>query len=720
MNIQQQPLLDESTKEIHLLDYWRSIWRGRWTVLGIFVVVVTLVAIGTFTQTPMYRARATVEISPQSRKVTPMADVAEMGAGSYGWFAEERYFNTQYEIMKSRDIAQRVFDRLDLYSHPTFKESKDPVGGFAKMVQVQPIKDTGIVEISMEGPDAEEVALWVNTIAEVYVDRNLDLAIQATSTAVKGLLEEISPLRARLEEGQKTSYEFAEKANLYVPENQQKITNDRLSTLQTELTDTQVKKAQVESVLREAESIRASGGSYETIPQVSADPVIEEMVRNRVSLEREYQRLLQTYKDKHVRVLEQQAEIEKLNQKIASEAERILGGIRTQVALYRDSETNLVRAMQETRLESLRTNQKTTSFEMLRGETSETKRIYDVISTRIKEIDLSSSLLSNNLRILDEAPVPKGPVKPRTVVNMAVGILLGLLLGVGTVFFLDYLDNTVRSADDIERYLKLSLLAIVPKDNPETEGAVREAYQTLRTGLLFSRKNRAQNVVLFTSAGPQEGKSCTTINVARTIAAAGERVVVLDCDLRRPTVHQRLSLDRDRGITNYILSSDGDDWRTYVKSTDKPNLFAMTCGPIPPNPAEVFAHERFKELVGELKKNFDWVFIDSPPVVSLADAVLLASMSDMVTFVIKHNENDKDLIRRCIFNLRRVNANVVGAVLNNVDLDRSHYKDYYYVGYYYYGEEGGKKGKRRKSGAPKDDTIAGASPAETSLTRSTG
>jgi len=138
---------------------------------------------------------------------------------------------------------------------------------------------------------------------------------------------------------------------------------------------------------------------------------------------------------------------------------------------------------------------------------------------------------------------------------MVVGVLLGLLLGVGTVFFIDYLDNTIRSTDDIERYLKLTLLAIVPKEGPDTEGAVREAYQTLRTGLLFSRKNRAQNVVLFTSAGPQEGKSCTTINVARTVASAGEKVVVLDCDLRRPTVHQRLNLDRDRGLTNYILQA---------------------------------------------------------------------------------------------------------------------------------------------------------------------
>jgi capsular exopolysaccharide synthesis family protein len=299
---------------------------------------------------------------------------------------------------------------------------------------------------------------------------------------------------------------------------------------------------------------------------------------------------------------------------------------------------------------------------------------------------------------------------------MAVGLLLGLLLGVGAVFFLDYLDNTVRTADDVERYLKLSLLAIVPRESPDTDGAVREAYQTLRTGLLFSRKNKSQNVVLFTSTGPQEGKSCTTINLARTIAAAGERVLVLDCDLRRPTVHQRLSLDREHGVTNYILSNDGEDWRGYAKPVaDRPNLYAMTCGPIPPNPAEVFAHERFRQLLDTVRTHFDWVFIDSPPVVSLADAVILASMADMVAFVIKHNETDKDLIRRCLQNLRRVNPNVIGAVLNNIDLDRSHYKDYYYVGYYYYGEGTGKKGRRTTRTSR---TVKPA--AQTSLNRSVG
>lgn len=685
----------EESREIHLLDYWRMTWRGRWTVAAIFVVAVTLVAIGTFTQKPIYRATATVEITPQARKVSPVADVAELGTGNFGWFAEERYFNTQYEVIRSRDVAKRVFDQLDLYNHPRFKRTSDPIGALTKMVQVEPVKDTGIVKISLEGSDPQETATWVNAIADSYVQRNLDQAVQATSRAVKSLLKEITPLKERLEGSQRDTFEFAEKANLYIPGNQEKITNETLSTLQAQLTQTQVKRAELESLLKQIDQVRQRGGAYETITQISSDPVVQDLYKERVGLEREYEKLLVTYKEKHTRVLEKQSEIEKIDQKIAGEADRIISNLRTQLDLLRDQEAKLARAISDTKSESLRVNEKASNYEMVRGEATETKRIYDLINSRVKEIDLSASLLSNNLRILDAAPVPRTPVKPRTALNLAIGVLLGLLLGVGAVFFLDYMDNTVRTSEDVERFLRLNLLAIVPKQSEETERAVKEAYQTLRTSLLFSRKNRSANAIVVTSAGPQEGKSCTVANVARVLARAGEKAIIVDCDLRRPAVHDRLALSRDRGLTNYILASEGDDWRNYAKPTDEPNLYAITSGPLPPNPADVFGHERFRRLLRDLRQQFDWVFIDSPPIVSLADAIILASMADMVAMVVKHNANDKELIRRSVASVRKINPNVIGAVLNAVDLERSHYKDYY-LGYYYYGESSLGKGKRRR------------------------
>ncbi|HEV8121654.1 MAG TPA: Wzz/FepE/Etk N-terminal domain-containing protein, partial [Candidatus Polarisedimenticolia bacterium] len=516
----------DDKREVHLLDYWRIIWRWRWTVLGIFVVIITLVAIGTLTQKPVYRATATVEISPQAHKVSPVADVGDMGVGNYGWFAEERYFNTQYEIIKSRDVGKRVFDRLDLYNHPKFSKASDAVGAFTGMIRVEPVKETGIVEISIEGTNPEEVALWVNTTAEAYVDRNMDLAVEATGTALKRLMSEIQPLRERLKDTQQDSYEIAEKTSLFLPENQQKMNNERLSALQSDLTQTQIKLAEMQSLLKEVDAIRARGGSFESIPRIGTDPTIQQLTQQKAALEREQERLLLTYKEKHIRVAEKQSELDKANEKIASEVERIIGGIRTEYALYRDQETSLTRAMEETKSDALQTTRKTTTYDLAKGEASEAKRIYDLISTRIQEIGLSSNLLSNNLKVLDRAPVPKIPVKPRVVINLGVGLLLGLLIGVGSVIFLDSLDNTVRTTDDIEQYLKLNLLAIVPRQAGGSENAVTEAYQTLRTGLLFSRRSRAENAVLVSSAGPQEGKSCTTVNLARTLASAGERVVV--------------------------------------------------------------------------------------------------------------------------------------------------------------------------------------------------
>jgi len=255
----------------------------------------------------------------------------------------------------------------------------------------------------------------------------------------------------------------------------------------------------------------------------------------------------------------------------------------------------------------------------------------------------------------------------------------------------------VKTTEDVEHYLKIHILSIIPKVNDQSSYAVRESLQTLRTSLLCSRKNRTKNLLLVTSAGPQEGKSTTLVNLAKTLAASGERVALVDCDLRRPTVHIHLELDKRHGLTNFILAPETETWRDYLKNSNVPNLYAMTSGPLPPNPPDIFGSDRFAQLLTELKSNFDWVFLDSPPVASLTDSILLASMVDMVAIVIRHNQTDKELVRRCVANVSNVNSNIIGAVLNHVDLERSSYRDYYYVGYYYYGEGRGSREKNRKS-----------------------
>jgi succinoglycan biosynthesis transport protein ExoP len=284
-------------------------------------------------------------------------------------------------------------------------------------------------------------------------------------------------------------------------------------------------------------------------------------------------------------------------------------------------------------------------------------------------------------------------------VNLMVGAMIGMLLGLGAVFFVEYLDNTFRTPEEMERALGLTTLASVPRHlgTDRGERAVREAYQTLRTSLIFSSKGRQRKVVLVTSTAPQEGKSSTVASLGRALAGAGERVLIVDCDLRRPTQHVHLAVERDRGLTNYLVAPAREGWSPFVKTVGPVNLHVLTCGPIPPNPPELLGSDRFAAMLHEVREAYDWILLDSPPCASLSDAVLLSSMADMVVVVVRHNATDRAQVVRSVSRLRNVNAALVGVILNNVDSRKS--KDDYYSGYYLDDPTEGRKGEVGRSDA---------------------
>ncbi|HET9481201.1 MAG TPA: polysaccharide biosynthesis tyrosine autokinase, partial [Candidatus Polarisedimenticolia bacterium] len=662
--------------------YWRTIRGGRWTIATVFCIVVAIGVIATLLQTRVYRASVTIEISPRTQRVVRVDDVSQIGAAGLGWSAEDRYFKTQLEVLRSRDVAARAFDQLGLKEHPLFREARDPVARFMAKLDVEPTPETLIVTLSMEGSDPREAADWVNAVAESYVGRNFEQANRATSDAIEALLDQMKPLRENILSREQEKFRYAREQKVYIPETQKASYNERLASLEKDYTATKLKRLELEAVFRKIEEIEREGGDYFVIPQVAKDEALRSLSRDKGELESEQRKLLVTFKPGHFKVKENEAALGKLTQRIQTETGRIISAIRTEYTLAESREKDLEGEIQQTKEEALTVSEKSATYDILKTESEEAKRIYDLVAQRVKEVDLNASLLRNNLAVLDRAQAPTAPVRPRRLINLAVSMLMGLGLGVGLVFFLEYLDNTVRSAEQLEREFALTTLSVVPRARPHTEETLSEAFSSLRTGVQFSSMNRTRRVLLVTSAAPGDGKSFTAVRLARAMARAGEKVCLVDADLRRPTVHKEAGLDQSPGLTNHLAGDDQDaPMRSILRRKDASGPVIVTSGPPPPAPAELIASERYAALMRQLKTDFDWVVLDSPPAAGFADSVLLAAQCDMVLFVVRQAGTDRDVLRRALDAVRTANPNVVGAVLNDVDLNRSENRDLYYPAY---------------------------------------
>lgn len=701
------------SKEAHLRDYWKVVWQGRWTVIAVFLLVVGATAVWSFMQTPVYRATAIVEVQPQGRQLAAGQDVSGLGAAGYGWFAEEKYHNTQVEIIRSRDVARRVVDRMGISKHPDFEEIDDPVDYFRKRLRVDPRRDTGLIEISMVGANPDEITLWVNTVAEVYVRRNLEKARQNMQESIDAIQEQLESFKASLVQAEEARVMALGDNKIYSRENQEDILSQELKTYNGELTEVRIEKNRIEQVLDQIEYLTRSRGDLLSLPELREDDTLKELASQRVDLERQLENAKVELRPGHPQFEGLVSQLSKVEQNIQDRISLIVGSMQNSLQAKIQQEIYLrdqIRKAEEFSLEVVRA---TSSYDIFQSDAEAKKTVVDLINKAMSEVTLGAHLMNNNVSLLDSAAPPRWPISPRKKLNVMMGAFFGLFLGVAVVFFMDYLDNTFRTPEDIERYLGLAVLGVIPRLDAEglENRGVKEAYQSLRTSIIFSSKNRKRNVILVTSTGPQEGKSSTVANLGRTLAQSGERVIVVDCDLRRPTQHYQLDADREHGLTNYLSApADDADWRVYTKTAGPSNLHVLTCGPIPPSPPELLGSERFVELLTSLRQDYDWILLDSPPASSLADAPLLAQLADMVVLVVQHNRTDRDLVAKSVQRIRAVNAVIAGAVLNNVNLDRTYNKDYYYAGYYYYSDDdkttkGGKGAKVAKKKRPVEDEV---------------
>jgi capsular exopolysaccharide synthesis family protein len=682
----------------------KLIWGGKGWIVVSALLGVGLGFLATYLQTPIYRAQALVQIDPPGQNISALSN--PYPATAFNWFDYQNYYNTQYRIITSKALARKAIEKLELEESPPFKGAREPALLFVSRVEVVPVPDTRLATIAVNHEDPQEAARWANTLAEAYLEQNLEAKIETTRNVYSWLQERLSAAEGDVESSEQILYEYTKEQGLFVPREGASIGSETLGKLNEEATSAKTKRIELESILAQVDKVRKSGDSLDSLPQIASDPLVQRLNMSKADLEVELVQLKNRYKEGHPKVKQVVTQIQQIQDAIDAQSEKIVDGMLADYQQLRRRERELLATIDSQRQETVEESRKAVQLEMLQRDAVSNKSLYEAILQKIKETDIAASLRENNVSVVERASIPSTPVKPQPVKNLVVALVLGLVGGCSFVLLRDYLDNTLKEQEDVEKYLKADCLAVIPKHDAAGDGVVTEAYRTLRSSLLFNRERDHGNIILLTSSIPQEGKSTTAINLARALAESGEATLVVDFDLRRSSVHSHLRLYREPGLSDYC--SREMKLELVMQSTKEPNLSAVTSGKLPPNPPALIGSTAVKRFLEECRERFTWILLDAPPIVSVTDPLLLAKVADMVLMVVRYNQVDRKLARRSLIALRRTDARVVGVVLNGIDPKSDSYH-YYYSYYQERREPDGKVTRmRRPSPASQRGTAAGS------------
>jgi succinoglycan biosynthesis transport protein ExoP len=659
------------TSDLDLRYYSGVLWRGRWLVVVAMVLGVALSSLVAYLQVPEYQARSLVQIEPP---VPFFMGVNEALMGGGGYWQNTDFYNTQFKIITSKAIADRVIDELKLKDKAPFSEMKDASGLFLSHIAVEPVPESRLVYILVSHEDPEEAALWANQVADVYIRHSLDQRVESARKAFDWLRERLQTTEAQMKEQNDRLYRQYQEQD-FVPSGTTSAVNSSIEKLQGELVDVQSKRIALDAAYRQALDLKSRKQSLESVPQIAQDSSWVGLQAQVTAMELERQRLKEKYRDSHPEMVRIDTLIKGVRQKKDERAAEVIVLMEKERAQLQKREAELRSATEEQKSVAAGQNRRVAELDTIKKQASSASGMYDVLLQKLNESNIATSVQTNNIALVDKA-VGGVKVKPNQRQAALTGLAIGLLLGIGLVLGRDYFDNTIKDPDEVERYLHLDLLAVVPKYDESNVHLVTEAYQNLRTALIFARREDSGQVVLITGTAPQEGKTSTIVNLAKLLAASGEKTLVMDLDLRRAQVHRRLGVPKEPGFSDYFIKREELD--RLVQPTKSPNLFVLTAGALPPNPPALIARKQMGDLLDRLRRHFDWILVDSPPLASVTDALLLARYCDLAVYVVQHNKIDKKAIKRSILALQKVTPNLLGVVINALDIKTRGYYYYYY------------------------------------------
>lgn len=749
-----QPKLDSygaAQTEVHLRDYFRIVLKSKWLILTLVLVITSLVAVQMYRLPSIYEAATTIQIEPKPQSVLQTQAVVINAQN------DPNYWNTQLRLLENPQLARQVVLTLDLQNNPAFfagqaqtgilaslrrifarnkNESRAPVAPAAttglpvvsamevkgqqltpeQLLQLEPYEDaiaagltvepvtgTNLVTLRFKHTNPDITQKVVNTLADVFAYNNLERETFGSEKSSDLLAKQIADLQFKIKQGEEARLNYARNHNL--PQTSDpggNLSAERLTTYSKQLLDAENERknrqAEYEAALNESDT--------NSVPQVQEDKRIQALRAKRDDLMQKRAELLVTYTTEWPGVKRIDEQLKPLEEALNKAPREVIGALKMRFEASRERENKLRQSYSEQLGVNNKQNQDEIQLSVLKQDLETNKQYYNTLLQRYRELQITSTDKPNNVSVTTYSRVPTAPIGPTRTRNIVIAFLLSLAAGIGLAFLLDYLDDTLKRVEDVDRYIHLPTLALIPSTRgerlrlkgraPELPGddnssalaliddvrsPVAEAYRHLRTSLLLSSAGQPPKTILVTSSQPSEGKTTTAVNTAVTLAQTGVEVLLVDCDLRRPRIHAQFNLSNTRGVTNFL--SGDKDIDALLQPYDKlPNLKLLTSGPIPPNPAELLGSDEMRKLLNLLGERFTHIVVDSPPAISFTDASVLSTMVDGVMLVIHGGRSSRAVVRRAKQQLLDVGAHIFGIVLNNVKLEA---QDYYYYGGYYAG-----------------------------------
>jgi polysaccharide biosynthesis transport protein len=701
-----------------LYKYLRIITKYRWLIVGVTTTALAIAIVLTFLMTPIYRATSSIQIDREAMSVVKVDGIQpdERQGGN-------EFYQTQYELLASRSLAERVVTTLGLANDRQFniqsksltgtlkdlvlgrgndggkslRSPEEKVGGAASRLAValsiSPVRGSRIVKINVDHPDPQVAQRVANGFAEVFIADNLDRRYDATSYARKFLEDRLQQLKVKLEESERLAVKYAEDQGIITLDENKNLSATDLIATNEKLAEARSERIKKELLWKQAQATNGLG-----LKEILDNPAIQENQKVRAQLASEYQQKLAIYKPAFPEMMQLRNQIKELDRQAQTEAAAIKLSIKAGYMAAKEEEDNLLAQLAIGKTDVVEQRNRSIQYNILKREVDTNRQLYDGLLQRYKEIGVAGGVGTNNISIVDKATMPGSPRSPNLPLNVVLGLAAGLLLGCLMALGLDYLDDSFKAPEDIERELGLSVIGVVPKPQAGTtieeeladaRSGMSEAYRSLRTGLQFSTSEGLPRTLLVTSSKPSEGKTTTTIYLARTLAHIGLNVLLIDADLRNASVHKRMGHSNELGLSNYLSGSRSPE--DVVQATDTDRLVVMTSGPLPPNPAELLSGPKFPALMTLAAESFDVVLIDGPPVMGLADAPLLSSMIQATMLVVAANETRRSTVRIALKRLQFARANIVGTLLNKFDVKQTGYGYGYGYGDYNYHSYGTKE-----------------------------